>query len=517
MSLHQSKYDWNYRTEKSEKSSKSLVNGCSMPRGKFIGGTGGLDSGVYLRGHSDDYDAWAKLGNTGWDYETVLGYFKKSEKNILFNNNYHGKDGLQPVNSFMSTEHMLYPFTEALHELDYGILEDINGEEFMGYTTLLGTLKNGVRQSAAKSFLTPALDRKNLHVMKLSQVTYLDFDHLGNVEKVNFIWNGTREMTVKAKKEVILTAGPINTPQILLMSGIGPEKHLNKKKIPLVKNLPVGRNLQDHAMVPLVFKIDEKHSLAVTKEELIDNLYVYISQKVGPFGNIGSNDFIGMVNTNESTSSYPDVQFQHFTFRKQAPELLFFIQVMGYEESVGQTIMEANYESNIAIVWNVLLRPKSIGKVVLRTSNAVDKPKIYTNYLNEQEDVNTLVRAIRHQQKFLDTDAFKQHEAELVRMKIRGCGEIEYDTDDYWECYVRHLTSSSNNPCGTTKMGPDSDKTAVVDPTLKVKGIKGLRVADASIMPQIISGHVNTAAVMIGEKAADLIKGDWPASKKKEL
>lgn len=515
IALQKSKFDWNYHTEVSDKANKSMPNGCFWPRGKLLGGCSAINAMLYVRGNSRDYDQWESAGNPTWGYEDVLQYFKKSEDNVVDSiadsceGKYHGKGGLLKIDHQRWTDPITKVIIEAAKEIGCKYVEDINGKTSVGFTLLQSTALDGARYSTAKAFLIPAGHRTNLHIIKNCQVTKLLYDDKGAVTGVSFILNDSKEMKAMITKEVILSAGSIGTPQILMNSGIGPEKHLRSLGIDVIKNLAVGENLQDHAFVPLIFKLHKSTAAPITMEEHLDQLYNYLIYKNGPLASIGSACISGFFNTLDKNNQFPDTQTHYFYLKCKNPAVAGFLTIQGYEPVIVKTIADCNEDHDILMCWIVLLNPKSIGKIELRSSDPLDKPKIDANYLDEKVDVDTLIRGIRMHQKLLLTNTFKEHEAEYFKIPFNGSLNLEYDSDKYWESYVRHMNTTLYHPVGTAKMGPDSDVKAVVDYQLKVKGVKGLRVADASIMPKIVSGNTNAPTIMIGEKVSDFIKKDF--------
>lgn len=478
---------------------------------------------LYIRGNSRDYDDWEELGNPTWDYKSVLEYFKKSEHltdnwvNELTDGYYHGTEGelkVTPFRNILSIKTILY---EAAFELGYIETMDANAHQTLGFNTALGNTYYGMRCSSATAFLLPAKRRSNFHVIKNAHVTKIELNDEGKADTVKFMIDG-KQYIAKSKKEIVLSAGAINTPQILMISGIGPEDHLKTLGIKTIKDLPVGLNLQDHLFVPYVLSFHKTRSEKQTLEELSDWMYMYAMHRVGPLSGIGATDLVGFINTlNNTEGQFPDIQMHYVSFQKEAPPLKMFLEKLGYIDEIVESIVDANQSGELLICLVTLLNPKSVGKIELRSNNPFEMPKIFANYLDEQEDIDTVLRGIRIKQKFVTTKNFQMHEAEEVKINIPGCSEIEFDSDEYWVCYIRHMSTTLYHPVGTAKMGPDSDKEAVVDSQLRVKGIKGLRVADASIMPKIISGNTNAPTVMIGEKAADFIKEEWAALKHTEL
>ncbi|XP_059622255.1 glucose dehydrogenase [FAD, quinone]-like [Phlebotomus argentipes] len=511
--LQDSDYDWRYRTEYDSKASKSIAGGSFWPRGKILGGTSSINAMNYIRGNRRDYDRWESFGNTGWGWKDVLYYFKKSEGNEnpevadAHGGKFHNKNGPLKVSWFANTEPLKLIFPDAAKDLGYKYLKDFNGEEHLGFGIAQGSASGGVRMSTARAFLIPAKDRPNLHVVKNALALNVEFDgKTATGVKVNV--NGKKTLVAKARKEIVISGGAINTPQMLMLSGIGPKNHLKEHNIPLVKDLPVGQNLQDHVIVPLFFQFHKSSAVARTPEAAGEVLYKYLMHRTGPLGSIGTSDSMGFVNT-KNDSVFPDIQYHHFSFNKKAPELVYAFGAFGYDHTIARTVKDFSQEGDVGAVLITLLNQKSKGFIELKDSRPEIYPKIFANYLDDQDDVDTLIRGVRTYMKFLGTDTFKRHEGHYIRLPLSDCDRLEYDSDEYWECYTRHMATTLYHPVGTAKMGPESDKEAVVDPRLKVKGVKGLRVVDASIMPDIVSGNTNAPVIMIGEKGADLIKEDW--------
>ncbi|XP_037037093.1 glucose dehydrogenase [FAD, quinone] isoform X1 [Bradysia coprophila] len=524
ISLQHTPYDWNYRTEKSTKACRAMKNGCYWPRGKALGGTQALNGLIYLRGNDRDYDNWEKLGNPTWGWDSVLEHFKKSEdqkiSHFAEDKKYHAAGGEMKLNYLLSAEDVRDIFLEAGKEKGLEIIEDMNSKDGkqLGYAYLQANVHEGSRQTTFNEFINPVKKRSNLHIIKHAHVKKIEIDDKGTVTGVQFTYNNTNELTAKSKKEVILSAGAVGTPQLLMLSGIGPGKHLKKLEIPLIKDLPVGRNLQDHVAVPLFFLLNKSTAKSPDKLDILDEIYSYAMHRTGVFGATGAGDVVALIDT--SNQGYPDIQLTHHVFRKDAIDIQFYLSVMGYEEMIGRVIVDSNREQHVAIVNVVLLNPKSEGKIKLRSTDPTDKPKIYPNYLNHTDDVETLVRGIKFQVDYLNTQEFKKNDGALLQLPLFDCKDLEYQSDEYWRCYVTYMSTSMYNPTSTAKMGPKNDKTSVVDSRLNVKGIKGLRVVDASVMPKVVSANINPAVIMIAEKGADFVKEDWKAlesEKKDEL
>jgi choline dehydrogenase len=464
---------------------------------------------VYVRGHERDYSRWEQAGNPGWGYKDVLEYFKKSESSVISDKKHHNADGLLRTEPFASFDPLNDAITNAAVELGYEKNDDINGENIMGFCSMMGTIKNGQRHGPATAFLSTAKDRKNLHVIKNAYVSHIEISDSGRVENVKFRL-GDQELTAMANKEVILSAGAINSPQILMNSGIGPKSHLEAIGIPVKVDLPVGENLQDHAIVYLPLKFHKRTARKIEEQDLLDHLYLYLTKRIGRFTNHGTTELTGFVNTLKKNQKYPDIQYHFFEYRRgEEKRLKAALNLIGYEESVKKSFLKSVENEDLVMAMVVLLNPKSAGRVELRSKNPFDKPRIFSGYLEVEDDTDTFVRGIKVLLEMFKTESFKKHEADLERIDIPGCRNIQYNTDSYWKCYVRHLTATVYHPVGTCKMGPNSDPKAVVDSRLNVKGVKGLRVIDASIMPDIVSGNTNAPSIMIGERGSQFIKESY--------
>lgn len=511
--IQNTEHDWQFRSEPSDKACRSIKNGCFWPRGKMLGGCHGLNGVVYMRGNKADYDGWEALGNPTWDFDNVLEYFKKSELNANHtfvnyqNGKWHSDRGEMMVKHYHQTEEMRSVFTDAAKEFGYDFVHDLNADISLGYANAQGTLRDGRRESTAAAFLKPAKNRKNLHVIKYAHVTKVLFDSSNTAIGVEFTYNKKQKLVAKAKKETILSAGAVSTPQLLMLSGIGPKKHLKKLGIKVKKDLPVGKNLQDHLIVPVVFQFHKSTAQPEDSTALLDDLYNFAIHRKGRLSGIGTINLVGLVNT-ENHTGYPDIELQHFNQHKQSPMLKTLLYAMDYEEEVIKPILAANNEGETNMVYVELLRPKSTGEILLRSKDPKDAPIIIPNYLTEDEDVKTLIRGIRYQANFENTKTFKKHEGKLVRIPFADCDKHEYMSDKYWICYMSHLATTVYHPVGTTWMS-DTHPDAVLDSQLRVKGIKRLRVIDAGSIPKQVSGNPNAAVIMVAEKGADFIRNKW--------
>ncbi len=507
--LMDTEYDWRYKVEPSTKSCRSMVDArCVWHKGKMLGGTSSLNAMYYVRGNPADYDHWEKLGNPGWDYDSVLKYFKKLEKveQSDYIGDEHGLEGpleveVDPGNHLFNASNVQEMIKNAALELGYKYVKDLTTNVRTGITNSMATLRRGVRSSTATAYLVPLKTRQNLAILKETFVTRLLIEG-ETVVGVEVYKNGDYK-NIFCRKEVVLSAGTIASAQLLMLSGIGPKEHLQNLGINVIKELKVGYNLQDHFFnFATYFKLN---GISLHKETELEVIYKYLTKRVG-LGSIASN-LVLFVDTTLKNEMFPDVQFIFAPWHPNSSSPGMFLGAQNVEFDVKNEIVEANRETYLLVPLPQLLRPKSRGRIWLSSANPFDDPKIESGYLSHDDDLNTMIRA----QKFLNTlkKAKSFQNCTLWRPKVQECSHFELDTDEYYECYIRNLGSTMNHILGTCKMGPASDPEAVVNPRLKVHGVDGLRVADASIMPHIISGNINIPVIMIGEKAADLIKEDW--------
>jgi len=469
------KYGWGYETEPEKNLNNRTIN---WPRGKTLGGSSSINGMVYIRGQAKDYEEWEKAGNNGWSYRDLMKYFVALENNQNHEDQYHGNFGSLWVETYQPILEASRSFLNACKE--YGLTKnnDFNGETQEGYGQYQVNIKNGQRFSASDAFLKPVLDRPNLHLLTNTVVERII---TSNKKAIGVkIRNKQGTKIIGCTSEIVLCGGSINSPQLLMLSGIGPKEHLMDLKIPLVHDLPgVGKNLQDHLTVNVSYKINKLKTFSELMKPLgmIKNVFEYFTQHKGlmtyPASDIGI-----FFKTNENIKT-PNAQV-HF-----APGAGKYNKNGAMKPSSGITASVCN------------LRPQSLGHLELISSNPEDAPKIFANYLDQKVDMKFMIEGIQKIREIFKTPSMQELEAVEIEP-----GTHCINNNDMEE-FIRNESLSVYHPVGTCKMG--HGKECVVDDKLRVKGIKRLRVADASIFPSIISGNTNATCNVIGAKCADLI------------
>ena len=494
--------DWQYYTvpqKNGYKASKDRV--AFLTAGKVIGGSSSINGMIYIRGSPADYNGWAAAGAEGWKYDDVLPYFLKSENSLLGEDNkYHSTGGPLTISYPSYVGKATKAFLEAGRNLGYRV-GDLNGESPFGFSLVQATIENGKRFSAANAFLYPVIDRNNLYVGTGVVVQKILFNE-DNSQAIGVIYiQNDVEQVVKAEKEIILSAGAIHSPHILLLSGIGPASQLNVVGIKTVSDLPVGKNLRDHILIPVEFLVpadDEWYHTMVHPSTILtfSVIYQYLVHGGGLLSApiINSIAFLKI----EKNVTYPDLEIEFYEAFGSG------IDMWGSNKHVfGDTDLHALRG------YTLLMGPlhaRSVGELTLNTTHPLSQPMIDPHYLEDPNDMKMLKKAIRVAQTIWETPPLNRKGVKLAAKLAKS--PYEFDSEEFWEWYINHMAITSFHYAGTCKMGAVDDDSAVVDPTLKVKGVKGLRVVDASVMPKLPSGNPAAAVYMIAEKAADMIKAN---------
>jgi choline dehydrogenase-like flavoprotein len=465
--LFKTKYDWDFASEPEPGLGNRRIY---LPRGKTLGGSSAMNAMIYIRGNAADFDGWADEGAPGWSYREMLPSFIRSECNERGDPRYHGHSGPLAVQDSRSMHPLVDHLLEAGAKSGYRSNDDFNGASQMGIGRFQLTQRNGVRCSSASAYLHPARERANLEVFTDNLVLrlLLQGDRAIGVS----IHRDGQEKTLFSTREIILAAGAYGSPQILMLSGIGPAEELARFGIPTTADLPVGANLQDHPLLAMSYFTDEKSLFGAGSPE---DVALYQEGRGPLTSNVAEG---GVFLSTLGDENVPDLQFE------MAPAMYF-------DEGLSAPIDHA-----LTMVTSIL-KPTSRGKVALRSARPDAKPRIYHNYLATEKDRATMVASVR-----LAMDLFAQPNLSKVRRAPFSVPASDAETDIM--AFIEQRTGTNYHPTSTCAIG------SVVDPDLRVFNTEGLRVADASVMPSIVRGNTNAAVIAIAEKAADILLANEP-------
>ena len=485
--MNMRRYDWGYKSEP-EPHLEGRELAC--PRGKVIGGSSSINGMVYVRGHAGDYDNWAENGAEGWSYSDVLPYFLRMENwhesGQGGDGHWRGTDGPLHITRGKRDIPLHQAFVESGQQAGFEVTKDYNGEQQEGFSPMEQTVYKGQRWSAADAYLKPALKRPNLNLHKcMARRIVIEDGKAVGVE----VQSGKKIYIVHALKEVIVAASAINSPKLLMLSGIGPAEHLKEMGIPVVADRPgVGQNLQDH----LELYIQQACTLPITLFKYwnpIGKLRVGIQWLFNKTGPGSSNAFESCAFLRSKPGiKYPDIQY-HF--------LPIAVRYDGQAASAGH-----GFQAHVGP-----MRSPSRGSVTLRSSDPDDDPKILFNYMSDPQDWADFRHCIRLTRDIFGQDAFAPYRGK----EIQPGSEVQTDTE--LDAFILKHVESAYHPCGTCKIGRSDNPMAVVDPECRVIGVNALRVVDSSIFPRIPNGNLNGPSIMVGEKGADMILGRAPLPK----
>ncbi|TIR25709.1 MAG: choline dehydrogenase [Mesorhizobium sp.] len=478
--LNMSLYDWGFASEPEPHLGGRVL---ATPRGKVIGGSSSINGMVYVRGHAHDFDHWAEQGAAGWGFADVLPYFKRMEDSDGGEDGWRGHGGPLHVQRGTRKNPLYGAFVEAGRQAGFELTDDYNGSKQEGFGPMEQTILGGRRWSAANAYLKPALKRKNVSLVKgFARRVVIENQRAVGVE----IEADKKIQVVKARREVIVAASSINSPKILMLSGIGPGAHLQENGIKVIADRPgVGANLQDH----LELYIQQESTRPITlnsvlnpfSKALIGAQWLFFKSGLGATNHFEAAAFV----RSQAGVNYPDIQY-HFIPAAVRYDGKSAAKSHGFQAHVGP------------------MRSKSRGSVTLRSPDAKAKPVIRFNYMSHPDDWSEFRHCIR-----LTREIFGQKAFDGFRGKEISPGS-HVQTDDELDAFIRDHAESAYHPCGTCRMGRADDLTAVVDPECRVIGVEGLRVADSSIFPRVTNGNLNAPSIMTGEKASDHILGRTP-------
>lgn len=474
-------YDWGYESEPEPHLGGRRL---ATPRGKVVGGSSSINGMVYVRGHACDFDTWEDMGAKGWGFRHVLPYYKRMETNPDGQVGWRGTEGPLHVQRGTKWNPLFDAFKQAGSQAGYGVTADYNGERQEGFGDMEMTVHKGRRWSAANAYLKPALKRGNLELVKGALVHRVLIENNRAIGVEFEVGGELRE--ARASREVVLAASSINSPKILMQSGIGPAEHLKEVGIDVVADRPgVGANLQDHLELYLQQACTQpitlfKHWNLVSKA-LIGAQWLFFKQGLGASNQFESCAFI----RSKAGVKYPDIQY-HF--------LPFAVRYDGQAAAEGH-----GFQAHVGP-----MRSKSRGHIKLTSKDPRQKPSILFNYMSHEEDWEDFRTCIRLTREIFGQEAFSEYRGK----EIQPGDQVQ--SDDELNDFIREHVESAYHPCGTCRMGDAADPMAVVDPECRVIGVDGLRVADSSIFPQITNGNLNAPSIMVGEKASDHILGRDP-------
>jgi choline dehydrogenase-like flavoprotein len=476
--LPHAKYNWQYEFTGGEGVGRRSI---PCPRGKMLGGCSSVNGSVYIRGHRSDYDEWQAAGNEGWGFDDVLPFFKRQERRLTGDPAYHGREGELDVQQPRAVNPLTHAFVEAAVAAGHRKTEDFNGPEQDGFGVWDVNQRNGTRLSSSRAFLHPVMSRPNLTVLTDCFVERVELAN-GAATGVTIVREGRRE-SLSAAQEVILSGGTINSPHLLMLSGIGAADLLQRHGLRVAQDLPgVGRNLQDHPSAPIAMLDPSSQAYAMSWQSLPRVVASPFQYLLGRSGMLASNaaEGGGFIRTRPELDR-PDVQ----------------ITLLAGLKGTARAIPR---EHGIMLLVS-LLRPKSRGWVTLASSRPQDKPVLHPAFLERSEEVQTLIAGVRETRRILSMLPIARH------LGIERTPGVEFQSDEELERVIRATLSTVYHPVGTCKMGPSNDAQAVVNARLCVHGVERLRVADASIMPNIIGGNTSAPAMMIGERVSSFILG----------
>uniref|UniRef100_A0A2H1VF08 SFRICE_012887 n=1 Tax=Spodoptera frugiperda TaxID=7108 RepID=A0A2H1VF08_SPOFR len=515
--MYGTEYDWQYKTVNNGITSQGLKDGSvGWTKGKMLGGSSSINDLTYVPGNTQDYQNWYDAGNEEWSVEDVQRCFEKFEslqnEEMLENpniKNVYGDNGPLIINRLNHTQRAYTNFIiDSFDRIEFKKVADFKLANFLGSGVTMATATNGVRQSTNKAYLQPIKDRSNLVIMKDTLVTkILINDTAISAYGVEVEKNGEKKVYY-ASKEIILSAGAVSSPQLLMLSGVGPKEHLESYSIETLVDSPmVGQNLQDHALLPITIYANAPGEKTLLN--MMSDITKYVAIREGVFAQSSVISDVAAFYSTVDDATYPNIETRASIIHKNSKTLEYYLQTkFRYNDTVLASIVDLNKDYALYLFEAILLHPYSKGYIALQSNDPKDAPLIYANYFDDSRDLDVAVAGIKMATKILDTPYFKMFKAFLGRMDVPECNEYELGSEDYWRCIAKNLVTSIVHPMGSCKMGSDIS-TSVVNSRLQVHGVNNLRVIDAGVFPSTISGNTDAACIMVGERGSELIKEDY--------
>ncbi|XP_047346246.1 glucose dehydrogenase [FAD, quinone]-like [Vespa velutina] len=500
-----SSLDWKYKTEPTRPHPTACLDTggkCNVPRGKMISGTGAMHGMMYYRGHPEIYNKWAREGNIGWSYDEIEHYFQRAEDPVdpmmLSSFARTVPNGPVKIQHYSHRPAFVSSLLESASELGY---RTSGLKEFTqtGFMVAPMTVEKGLRASTPKAYLRPVYNRNNLRVLtnaRVLRVLINDYDM--KAYGVELVDKKGQRRVIKCNKEVILTAGAMGSPQLLLNSGIGPREELNKFGIRTYKDLPVGQYFINHVSIAVPMTIKDISVETMTMQSVNE----FLETRTGDLASTGLTQVTAFLESNYTIPGLPDLQVFFDGFSSYCPKT-------GMPNECTDGVKEPCPNRRKIVARPTVVIPESRGTVELRSANPLDLPLMYPNYFTNEKDMKVLIEGIKKILQLIDTPTMKKWDLQLDTVKHPLCTNLHFGSDAYWECYIRAKTGPENHQAGTCKMGPATDPDAVVDSQLRVYGVPNIRVADPSIFPYLPNSNPIAAIMMVAEKASNMIINSW--------
>ncbi|XP_014608955.1 PREDICTED: glucose dehydrogenase [FAD, quinone]-like [Polistes canadensis] len=501
-----SQLDWKFKTEPTKPHPTACLEkggACNIPRGRMVSGTSGMHGMMYYRGHPEIYNKWAREGNVGWSYDEIEHFFQLAENpvdpSMLSSYTRTVPDGPVKIQHYSHRPEFVSVLLRAASELGHKTSK-LREYTQTGYMVAPMTVDEGVRATTSRAYLRPVHDRQNLKVLTNARVTRILINEYNmKAYGVELVDKYGRRKVVKCNKEVILTAGALASPQILLNSGIGPIEQLSKFGIKTYKDLPVGQYFINHVSVAVPMSIRDTSVETMTMKSVNE----YLEFRTGELASTGLTQVTAFLESNFTVPGLPDLQVFFDGFSSYCPKTGL------PNECTDGTVGTCPGRRKIVARPTVVI-PDSRGTLELRSSNPLDLPLLYPDYLTQEKDMKVLIEGIKQVLQLINTPTMKKWDLRLEELHTPLCAHLHTGSDAFWDCYIRAKTSAENHQAGTCKMGPATDTFAVVDPQLRVHGVSNIRVADPSIFPHLPNCNPIAAIMMVAEKASSMILNSWP-------